>query len=163
MLDGARQILMERFAEDAELLGKLRDYLQPTTAWSASTVIADKAERPRRRQVPRLVRLPRSHLAPCPRTGRWPCSAAATKASCACNWRWIPTPPTAAAPGPNPCEARIAGHFGIKDQGRPADSWLRETVRWAWSVKISLHLELELLGNLREQAEEEAIRVLAAT
>jgi uncharacterized protein len=69
-----------------------------------------------------------------------------------------PTPPTA-APGPNPCEGRIAGHFGIKDQGRPADAWLRETVRWAWSVKISLHLELELLGQLREKAEEEAIRV----
>jgi uncharacterized protein len=61
--------------------------------------------------------------------------------------------------GHNPCEARIAGRFGIKDQGRPADKWLSDTVRWTWKIKVFMHLELELMNALRERAEEEAIRV----
>jgi uncharacterized protein len=53
----------------------------------------------------------------------------------------------------------VASHVGIKDQGRAADKWLVDTTRWAWLVKLSLHLELELVNQLRERAEEEAIRV----
>jgi len=53
-------------------------------------------------------------------------------------------------PGPNPCEQRIAARFGIKAQGRPADKWLADTVRWTWKVKVYTHLELELVGELRE-------------
>ena len=64
-------------------------------------------------------------------------------------------------PRPSPCEAMVAGHFGIADKGRAADKWLLETARWAWMVKLSLHLELELMKQLRETAEEEAIRVFA--
>ena len=67
--------------------------------------------------------------------------------------------PTDGSPRPQPLRGRIAGRFGIRDQGRLADAWLRETVRWAWSVKISLHLELWTPRQLREKAEEEAIRV----
>ena len=59
----------------------------------------------------------------------------------------------------NPCEARIARHVGIADQGRPADRWLADTVRWSWRVKVLPHLELDLMNALRERAEEEAIRV----
>jgi uncharacterized protein len=55
----------------------------------------------------------------------------------------------------------VAAHFGIADKARPADKWLLETARWAWMVKLSLHLELELMNQLRERAEEEAIRVFA--
>jgi uncharacterized protein len=62
---------------------------------------------------------------------------------------------------PGPCEISIARHFGIIDQGRPADGWLRDTVRWAWKVRIFTHLELELKQRLREAAEEEAIQVFA--
>src|SRR6185369_273629 len=62
-------------------------------------------------------------------------------------------------PGPNPCEQRIAVRFGIKPQNRPADKWLADTVRWTWKVKVYTHLELELMNELRERAEEEAIRV----
>jgi uncharacterized protein len=62
-------------------------------------------------------------------------------------------------PGANPCEQRIAVRFGIKPQNRPADKWLADTVRWTWKVKIYTHLELELMNELRERAEEEAIRV----
>ena len=69
--------------------------------------------------------------------------------------------PESVPPPPHPCEGRIAVRFGIRNQGRPADRWLAETARWAWSVKISIHLELELMSELRERAEEEAIRVFA--
>ncbi len=53
----------------------------------------------------------------------------------------------------------IASHFGIADQGRPADAWLRQTARWTWQVKLSWQMETELIGALRERAEEEAIKV----
>jgi uncharacterized protein len=55
----------------------------------------------------------------------------------------------------------VANRFGLADQGRAADKWLLETARWTWLVKLSLHLELELMNGLRERAEEEAIRVFA--
>ncbi len=62
-------------------------------------------------------------------------------------------------PGPNPCEQRIAARFGIRHQNRPADKWLQDTVRWTWKIKVFTHLELELMNELRERAEEEAIRI----
>jgi uncharacterized protein len=65
--------------------------------------------------------------------------------------------------GHNPCEGRIAKRFGIKDQGRPADKWLSDTVRWTWRIKVFMHLELDLMNALRERAEEEAIRVFGPT
>ena len=55
----------------------------------------------------------------------------------------------------------IAAHAGIRAQGRAADAWLQETVRWTWKVKLQTHVTLDLLGRLRERAEEEAIRVFA--
>ena len=158
VLDGARQILMERFAEDAELIGKLREYLLDHGV-VASTVIADKENDPAAAKFRdwfdfrEAIGTVPSHRALALFRGR---NEGFLRLQLA-----LDSDPTdgSPAPGPNPCEGRIAGHFGIKDQGRAADAWLRETVRWAWSVKISLHLELELLGQLREQAEEEAIRV----
>jgi uncharacterized protein len=61
--------------------------------------------------------------------------------------------------GPNSCELKIAARYRIADQGRPGDSWLKDTVRWTWQVKIAWQLEAELFTALRERAEEEAIRV----
>ena len=61
----------------------------------------------------------------------------------------------------NPCENRIANHFQIKNEGRPADAWLADTVRWTWRIKCSLHLESELMTALRERSETEAINVFA--
>ncbi len=52
----------------------------------------------------------------------------------------------------NPCETRIASRFGIQDQNRPADRWLMDTVRFTWRVKSFMHLELELMGALRDRA-----------
>jgi uncharacterized protein len=69
-----------------------------------------------------------------------------------------------ATPGPAPfntCERKIAARYKIADQKRPADAWLNETVRWTWQIKLAWQLEGELFAALREQAEEEAIRVFA--
>jgi uncharacterized protein len=61
----------------------------------------------------------------------------------------------------NPCEIQIASHFKIKNEGKPADQWLHDTVRWTWKIKFMLHLESELMSSLRERAETEAINVFA--
>ncbi len=157
VLDGARQILMERFAEDAELIGKLREYLADHGV-VASTVIAEKEHDPAAAKFRdwfdfrESIETVPSHRALALFRGR-------NEGFLRLQLGLDSDPTDGSAPGPNPCEGRIAGHFGIRDEGRGADTWLRETVRWAWSVKISLHLELELLGQLREKAEEEAIRV----
>ena len=70
----------------------------------------------------------------------------------------------AATPGAtmfNACEQRIAVRFGIADRKQPADAWLLQTAHWTWQVKLSWQLETDLLTELRERAEEEAIRVFA--
>jgi uncharacterized protein len=61
----------------------------------------------------------------------------------------------------HPCEGIVAGHWKIEDHDRPADPWLREVVRWTWRVKLLTHLQTDLLGQLRERAEQEAIEVFA--
>ena len=61
----------------------------------------------------------------------------------------------------SPCELMIAKHFAISNQGRAGDSWLKEVVRWCWRVKLYTHLETDLMGQLREAAETEAIDVFA--
>ena len=154
-LDGARQILMERFAEDAALLEKLRNYLNEH-ARIVSTVAEGKEEagakfrdwfdfREPIKSAPshRVLALLRGRNEDVLRL------AIKTEAE------------LADPPGSSPCIAMIARHVGIEDQGRPADKWLAETARWTWLVKLSLHLETELMGVLRERAEEEAIRVFA--
>jgi Transcriptional accessory protein len=62
----------------------------------------------------------------------------------------------------HPCEVMVAEHWNIRDQGRAADAWLAEVVRWTWRVKLLTHLETDLLGELREKAEEDAIKVFAS-
>jgi uncharacterized protein len=61
----------------------------------------------------------------------------------------------------HPCEAMLASHWKIEDRGRPADAWLAEVVRWTWRVKLLSHLQTDLMGQLREQSEREAIAVFA--
>ena len=61
----------------------------------------------------------------------------------------------------SPCEAMIAGHFRLKNESRAADRWLAEVVKWTWRIKLLTHLETELVGQLRESAEEGAIKVFA--
>jgi uncharacterized protein len=152
-LDGARQILMEEFAENAELLARLREVLWDNAVLH-SQMVEGKAEegakfrdyfdyREALRQIP-------SHRALALFRGRNEDILQLTLE--------IGDP---AAPGPDPGERRVAAQFGIGDQGRPADAWLRETARWAWKVKLLPHLDTELKQRLREAAEEEAIQVFA--
>ena len=156
VLDGARQILMEQFAEDAELLGSLRTYLDEHGILK-STLIAGQEEagakfRDYFEYSEAISDIP-SHRALALFRGRN--EGAISLALVLDSELDEENKPL----GPNPCELRIAKRFGIKDQGRPADKWLADTVRWAWRVKLALHLEPELMPVLREKAEEEAIRV----
>ena len=157
-LDGARQILLERFAEDATLLQKLREYLLEHGVVE-SKVIEGKSDAAEKYAdyfdySEKLGTIP-SHRALALFRGRREellnvqlrLDSEAEK-------------PAWSAPH-NPCEMRIANHFGIKNQGRPADVWLADTVRWTWRVKSFLHLESELMGALRSRAETEAINVFA--
>ncbi|MGH8211079.1 MAG: Tex-like N-terminal domain-containing protein, partial [Steroidobacteraceae bacterium] len=169
-LDGARQILMEQFAENAALLGELREHLQANGQLVAK-VAAGKEEagakfrdyfdyrepisaipshrglalfRGRKEEILQLaLKLPEELVEPPPSTVK-PASAA----------------PPSGTPF-NSCERRIAAHFHIVDQGRPADAWLLQSARWTWQVKLGWQLEGELFAALRERAEEEAIRVFA--
>ena len=154
-LDGARQILMERFAEDAALLGELRERLQDEGI-VVSTVVEGKEEAGAKFRdyfdYSEAIREIPSHRALALFRGR---NEDMLRLALKMPDELLDPPQT------SPCERRVAAHFGIRDEKRPADRWLLETARWAWMVKISLHLELELMNALRERAEEEAIRVFA--
>ncbi len=154
-LDGARQILMERFSEDAALIGRLREELQ-TKGVLVATVVAGQEEagakfRDYFSYSEALKNIP-SHRALALFRGR---KEDVLRLA-------LKMPEELQEPAQtSPCQIKVASHCGVKDANRPADRWLMETARWAWMVKISLHLELDLLGGLRERAEEEAIRVFA--
>ncbi|HOG04408.1 MAG TPA: Tex-like N-terminal domain-containing protein, partial [Accumulibacter sp.] len=157
VLDGARQILMEQFSEDAALLGELRSYLE-AHGFVKSTLVAGKEIEAAKFQdyfayAEPLLAVP-SHRALALFRGR---NEGLLQLALV-----LDNELDDKANGPNPCESRIARRFGIVDQGRPADRWLAETVRWTWRIKASLHLELELMNALRERAEAEAIRVFGA-
>lgn len=70
--------------------------------------------------------------------------------------------PEEATEGPSSYEGIVASRFGIADRGRPADKWLRDTVRWAWRTRILVHLGIDLRLRLRTAAEDEAVDVFAA-
>lgn len=152
-LDGAKQILMERFAETPALVARLRERLW-TEGDLVATVIDGQAQSGARfadyfDHREKLAGTP-SHRALAMFRGR---QAGVLALS-------LRLPDEDEAPR-HPGEVEIARCFGIADRGRPADRWLREVVRWTWRVKLYTHLETELLGRLRERAEETAIGVFA--
>lgn len=157
-LDGARQILMERFAEDAELLQALREYLTEHGIVESKLVdgkqdagakFADYFD-----YSEGINSIP-SHRALALFRGR-------REEMLNVNLRLDTEEEKPKWDAPhNPCEGRIAACFGISNQGRPADKWLADTVRWTWRVKVFMHLETELMSQLREKAEVEAIHVFA--
>jgi uncharacterized protein len=154
-LDGARQILMERFAEDAALLEKLRNYLNEHAHIVSTVVEGKEAAGAKFRdwfEFREPIKSVPSHRALAMFRGRNEDILRVSLKSEA----ELRDPPES-----SPCITMIARHVGIEDKGRSADRWLAETVRWTWLVKLSLHLETELMGSLRERAEEEAIRVFA--
>ncbi len=155
-LEGARQILMERFAEEADLLGSLRDDL-----WNEGILLSTLAEGMAEKGAKfsdyfdyrEPIKVIPSHRALALFRGRNE------------NILTLKLQPRdevdQASAGPGAAEGKIARRFGLQDRKRPGDAWLLETVRWTWRVKLHLHLESELMARLREAAEEEAIRVFA--
>ncbi len=157
-LEGARQILMERFAEDPDLAGRLREHL-----WAQGTLVSKVVEGKEQEgnkfsdyfdyREP-IHKVP-SHRALALFRGR---------NQGVLNLDLLAGEGAAEGAGTDPdavCRLMIAERFGIADRGRPADQWLVETVRKAWRVKLAVRLDLDLKSRLGEAAEEEAIRVFA--
>ena len=157
-LDGARQILMERFAEDATLLQSLREYVQEHGVVESKVVEGKQEEGEKFADYfdysEPLAAVP-SHRALALLRGRREGMLDVTLRLDSEEEK-----PKWDAPH-NPCESRISARFGIKQAGRPADKWLADTVRWTWRVKSFMHLETELMSALREKAELDAINVFA--
>ena len=157
-LDGARQILMERFAEDAELLQALREYLTEHGVVE-SKVVEGKQDAGEKFadyfDYSETIGTIPSHRALALFRGR-----REEMLTVVLRLDTEEEKPKWDAPH-NPCENRIAARFGVSNKGRPADKWLADTVRWAWRVKVFMHLETELMTGLRERSEAEAINVFA--
>jgi uncharacterized protein len=154
-LDGARAILVERFAEDADLIGSLREELW-TSGRLSSKVREGKAEAGAKFSdyfdfAEPLPKLPSHRILALYRGEREEILDLTIE------------PEAPAAPGAiGTYELRIMHRFGIADNGRPGDRWLVETARWAWRTKIMVHLAIDLRMRLWNSAEEEAVRVFAA-
>ena len=151
-LDGARDILVERFAETAELLAKLR-----TRMWDQGVVTCKVAKGKESAEAEKFrdyydytetIRTIPSHRALALFRGQ---ALEVLTISLALG-------DELEAVVPHPCVAMIAAHFGIEDRGRPADKWLADVCQWTWRVRAHLHISTELLMQLREAAETEAIK-----
>ena len=151
-LEGARSILTERFSEDADLVGELR-----TRMWGRGRLVAkvrDGKEEAGAKFADYFdfaepfTKLP-SHRVLAMLRG---------EKEEVLDLTLEPEEPTE---GPSSFERRIAQQFGIADRGRPADKWLGDTVRWAWRTRFLVRLGIDLRVQLRQEAEDEAVRVFA--
>ncbi|TDE57385.1 RNA-binding transcriptional accessory protein [Nonomuraea mesophila] len=148
-LEGARAILIERFAEDADLIGALREQL-----WNRGRLVSKVREGKEEAGAKfsdyfefgePFTKLPSHRILAMFRGEKEEILSVTLE------------------PDDSPdYEMRIASRFGVSDQGRPADKWLTETVRWAWRTRILVHLGIDLRMRLWQTAEEEAVRVFAA-
>jgi uncharacterized protein len=152
-LDGARAILVERFGEDADLIGTLRERM-----WHQGRLVAKVRDGKQEAGAKfadyfdfsePFTKLPSHRILAMFRGEKEEMLELTLE----------PTADEEADPG---YEARIAARFGIDDQGRAADKWLADTVRWAWRTRILVHLGIDLRTRLRGAAEDEAVRVFAA-
>jgi uncharacterized protein len=152
-LEGARDILVERFAETAELLAKVR-----TRLWEQGIVTSNVVKGKEAAEAEKFrdyynyaepVRTIPSHRALALFRGQ---------ALEVLNID-LGLGDELDALLPHPCVGMIAAHFGIEDRGRPADKWLAEVCHWTWRVRVHLHVSTELLAQLREAAEAEAIKI----
>ncbi|QWT19772.1 RNA-binding transcriptional accessory protein [Bacillus sp. NP157] len=150
-LDGARAILMETIAEDAALVGELRDWLWEKGQIRAVVVAGKENEGAKFRDyfdhTEAVSKIPSHRL------------LALMRARNEGVLEIDLNPALDAEQGHAEGEGRVAARAGIINKGRAADAWLRETVRLTWRVKLHLHLTLDLFGRVREGAEDEAIRV----
>ncbi|GII84349.1 RNA-binding transcriptional accessory protein [Sphaerisporangium siamense] len=154
-LEGARAILIERFAEDADLIGSLREQMW-TRGRLVSRVRDDKQEAGAKFSdyfdfAEPFTKLP-SHRVLAMFRGEKEEVLTLT----------LEPEEAPAEDGPNGYEVRIARHFDVADRGRPADRWLLDTVRWAWRTRVLVHLGIDLRMRLWQAAEDEAVRVFAA-
>ena len=153
-LDGARDIIVEQMAENADLVGSLRNYMKENAQVHAR-LVEGKAEAGAKfsdyfDHVERWATAP-SHRALAMLRGRNEEILTVD----------IEIDADSDAPV-KPVEARIMGAYQIDPKaGTPADKWLGEVARWCWRVKLSLHLSIDLMNEMRERAEEEAIHVFA--
>lgn len=151
-LDGARYILMERFAEDASLLEKLRQYIWQHALLKSQVITGKESEGAKFSDYfdhqESLAKVP-SHRMLAMLRGR-------NEGFLALNLFVEQTGDV------HPCEALIARHFDLNFTGRPADKWRQGVVNWTWKIKLSLQMETELIGRQREMAETEAIRVFSS-
>ncbi|MCT8829713.1 RNA-binding transcriptional accessory protein [Glaesserella parasuis] len=154
-LDGARYILMERFSEDADLLAKLRQYLTANATLEAKVIDGKEEEGEKFRDYfahsEPLKNVP-SHRALAMFRGR-------NEGILSLNLNADPDAEEGSRS--SYCEEIIREHLGVQLRQQPADSWRSQVIAWTWKIKALLHLETELMGALREKAEEEAIDVFA--
>ncbi|WP_313238867.1 Tex family protein [Stutzerimonas kunmingensis] len=153
VLEGAKYILMERFAEDADLLAKLREFLKHNATLSARVVPGKENEGAKFSDYfehDEVLKNTPSHRALAIFRGR-------NEGILSVSLKVGDETPGSMHPG----EGMIGERFGIANRGRAADKWLGEVVRWTWKVKLYTHLETDLLGELRDKAEDEAISVFA--
>src|SRR4051794_4628872 len=155
-LDGARAILVERFGEDADLIGALREKM-----WERGRVVAKVRDGKQESGAKfsdyfdfaePFTKLPSHRILAMFRGEKEEMLELTLE----------PHDSDELPPGPTDYEASIASRFGIDDRGRPADKWLADTVRWAWRTRILVHLGIDLRTRLRAAAEDEAVRVFAA-
>ncbi|PAW09698.1 RNA-binding transcriptional accessory protein [Vibrio sp. V1B] len=154
-LDGARAIIMERIAEDANLLEKIRSHLNRNAEMGARVVEGKEQEGEKFKDYfnhnEPLSKVP-SHRALAMLRGRN--EGFLTLAMNA-------DPEQEEGARQSYCETIIADHYGVTLSSAPADTWRKQVISWAWRIKVSMHMETELMGAMKERAEIEAIEVFA--
>ena len=154
-LDGARYILMERFAEDAGLLAKVRDYLSKSALLVSKVLEGKEVEGAKFQDYfdhQELLKNVPSHRALAMFRGR---NEGILQLSLNAD------PEAEEGSRQSYCEEIIRDYLGVRFTGQPADKWREQVIAWTWKIKVALHLETELMATLREKAEDEAIDVFA--
>jgi uncharacterized protein len=155
-LEGARAILVERFAEDADLIGALREQMWSNGLMLSTVRRGKKTEGEKFKDYfefrEPLTKLPSHRILALFRGEKEEIL----------DLQLQPDAEPAIADVSGPYELKIMQRFAISDQGRPGDRWLMETVRWAWRTRIQMHLGIDLRMRLWTSAETEAVRVFAS-
>lgn len=155
VLEGARFILMERFAEDAQLLKQVRQYLWENAEITSQVANGKEQEGAKYRDYfsfsEALKKIP-SHRALALFRGR---------NEGILQLKLNADPQQEDPQAPSHGEYLVARHIGWQHSKRSADDWMRQTVQWTWRIKLLLHMETELFGSVRERAEADAIKVFA--
>lgn len=157
-LEGARAILVERFAEDADLIGRLREELWSTGVMTSIVRKGKKTEGEKFADYfefsQPLSKLPSHRILAMFRGEKEEVLELQILPDAQ-----VPVPGSTV---PNTYELKIMQRFAITDQGRPGDRWLVDTARWAWRTKIQVHLNIDLRMRLWTSAETEGVRVFAS-